>query len=142
MYLKVCLFHFMKFWFFALLEGWGGAGGKRAKNGPRWQKKSVAVDVSDRGLKGQKMIQNEKNSICQTPYLRNHTSYDFDLWYFMCKMVISPGFTFIFSKIWFSGLLGGRKRANNSSKWQKILSVPLDISGTIHHMIVICGTQV
>ena len=26
-------------------------------------------------------------------------------------------------------------------KWQKILSVMLPISGTIHHIIVICGTQ-
>ena len=111
------LFIFSKFWFFGLLVG-------------------------DRGVKGQKMIQNEKNSICHTPYLRNHISYDFDLWYFMCKMIISPGFIFIFSKIWFSGLLGGHKKVNKSPKWQKILSVPLDISGAIHHMIVICGTQV
>ena len=35
-----------------------------------------------------------------------------------------------------------RKRAQNSLKRQKILSVVLDISETIHHMIIICGTQV
>ena len=35
----------------------------------------------------------------------------------------------------------GRKRAKNSPKWQKIMSLEFDISGTIHHMVV-CGTQV
>ena len=49
-------------------------------------------------------------------------------------------FFFIFSKFWFSGLLGGN-RAKNSPKWQEIMSVVLHISGTIHHMIVIFGTQ-
>ena len=30
--------------------------------------------------------------------------------------------------------------AKNGSKWQKILSVTLHVSGTIHHIIVIFGT--
>ena len=45
----------------------------------------------------------------------------------MCKMIISKGIFKIFSKFWFSRLLGG-KRAKNSPKWQKILSVTPSIS--------------
>ena len=48
-------FIFSKFWLSRLL------GGKRAKNGPKWQ-----------------------NSVCLTPYLRNHTSYDCGFW---CRCV-------------------------------------------------------
>ena len=59
---------------------------------------------------------------------------------YVCKMIISPGGFFIFSKFWFFGLLGD-KRAKNCPKWQKIPSVALHISGTIH-MIVIFGTYV
>ena len=59
----------------------------------------------------------------------------------MCKMIISLGVFFIFLKFWFSGLLGG-KRVKNCQKWQKILLLTLHVSGNIHHMIVICGTQV
>ena len=40
----------------------------------------------------------------------------------ICKMIVSMGIFLIFSKFWFSRLLGG-KRAKNSPKWQKILSV-------------------
>ena len=56
-------------------------------------------------------------------------------------MIISAGAFFIFSKFSYFGLLGGKK-AKNSPKWQKILSVMLDILGTIYHMIVIYGTHV
>ena len=38
----------------------------------------------------------KKNSVCCTPYLRKHTSYDCDFWRFF---MISPGFFFIFSNI-------------------------------------------
>ena len=58
----------------------------------------------------------------------------------MCKMIISPGFFFSFSKFWLFGLLGG-KRAKNGPKWQKSLSIALHVSGTIHHMTVIYGTH-
>ena len=34
------------------------------------------------------------------------------------------------------------ERATNGPRWQKILSVVLDVSGTIHHMIVIYCTHV
>ena len=41
---------------------------------------------------------------------------------------------FFFSKFWFSGSLGGVKRAKNGRKWQKILPVSLCLSGTVHHI--------
>ena len=62
-----------------------------------------------RGVKGQKMAQNEKKlclscSISQEPYI---------IWFsfmvHLCKMIISPGVFFFFSKSWFSGLLKGVK---------------------------------
>ena len=68
------------------------------------------------GVKGQKMAQNDKqfcllSSISQEPSI---------IWLsFMvhkCKMIISPGIFFIFSKFWFFGLLGGSK----GRKWSKI----------------------
>ena len=59
----------------------------------------------------------------------------------MFKMMISPGIFFIFQNFDFSGSYWG-KRAKNIPNWQKIMSVTLDISGTVYHMIVICGTQV
>ena len=49
--------------------------------------------------------------------------------------IISPGVFFSLSKFWFSGLLG-HKREKKDPKWQKILSITLNISGTIHHVIV------
>ena len=93
-------------------------------------------------LVGQKMTKWPKmkrfclsHFISQEPYI---------LWFSfmvcMCKM-ISSGVFFIFLKFWFSGLLGG-KRVKNCPKWQKILPVALHVSGNIHHMIAICGTQV
>ena len=48
---------------------------------------------------------------------------------------------FILSKFWFSRSIGG-KRAKNGAKWQKILSVVLRISGTIHDMNVSYGAHV
>ena len=51
--------------------------------------------------------------------------------------MISPGVFFNFSKFG-----GGGKSAKNGPKWQKIMSVVLGISGTIHHMIVIYVTPV
>ena len=53
-------------------------------------------------------------------------------------MMISPG---IFSKFRFFGLLEG-KRARNGPKRQKIMSVMLHISGTMHHMIVLFMLQI
>ena len=64
------------------------------------------------------MVQNDKKlcpwcSISQEPYI---------MWLsfmvHLCKMIISRGIFYIFSKFWISGSLGG-KRVKNGSKWQK-----------------------
>ena len=70
------------------------------------------------GWKGKKWPGMTKNSIRCAPYFRNHTSYDCHFW--VC--------------LW----------AKNAKMTQsdKILSVTLHISGSIHHMIVIFGTHV
>ena len=62
----------------------------------------------------------------------------------ICNMISSGGFFFFlfFKILTFWGHRGGGKMANNCPKWQKILSVMLDISGTILHMIVIYDTHV
>ena len=54
----------------------------------------------------------------------------------MCKMLISPHYLFIFSKflIFLVRVVRG-KREKNGPKLEKILSVTLHISGTIHHDI-------
>ena len=57
-------------------------------------------------------------------------------------MMTSPGIFLIFPKLWFFQVVSGGKRAKNGPEWQKILSLMLHISGTIHHMIVIFGTHV
>ena len=59
------------------------------------------------GSKRAKKCSKVTNIVCHAPYLSNHTSHDL-LWY-KCKMITSPGIFFIFSKFWFSGLLGGKK---------------------------------
>ena len=115
MVISPCIFSFFHFFFDYL----GCQGAESAKNGPKWQKfLSVA------------------------PYISG-TIYDLHLWY-TCKYF----FIFIFFKIlifriiwgvcvW--GRRGGGKRSKNGPKWQKILSVSLHISGTMHHLIVIFG---
>ena len=50
-------------------------------------------------------------------------------------------FLSFFQNFDFSGCQGG-KCAKNGPKLQKILSIALHISGTIHHMIVIYGPHV
>ena len=55
-----------------------------------------------------------KDSVCLTPYLRKHTSYDCDFWY-MCKMMISLANFFIFQNFDFLGFLGD-KRVKNELK--------------------------
>ena len=80
------------------------------------------------------------NYICHVPYFRNSIAYDHDFWYTSVKMIISQNVFFIFSKFWFFGLLGV-KMAKHGPKWQKVLSVALHISGTIHRVTVIYGTH-
>ena len=107
---------FSKFWFFRLL----GGGGERSKV--------------------QKLVQNDKNFCLSRSVSQKLNIIWFSFKSHLCKMIISPGGFSIFTKFWFFGLLRGKK-AKNSPKWQKILSVVLHISGTIHHMTVIYGTH-
>ena len=51
-------------------------------------------------------------------------------------------FFFQFFKILIFRVVSGVKVQKNGPKWQKIMSIILYISGTIHHMIVIYGTHV
>ena len=71
-------------------------------------------------LKGKK--QSHKNSVRCTLYLRNHTSYDFHLWYTSVSWWYLQDF-FFFSKFCFFS-----KKAKNGPKWEKILPVKLHIS--------------
>ena len=80
-----------------------------------------------------------KSSVCLTLYLKNHASYDCDFWY-MCKMMISPGI-FHFFKILIFWFLRGVKGQILTSNYQ-FQSVTLYISGTVDHIIGIFGTQV
>ena len=57
--------------------------------------------------------------ICpSTPYLSKHTSYDCVFLLHKFKMMTSPDAFFIFSKFWFSGLLG--RGENKGKKWPKM----------------------
>ena len=101
-----CFFHFFKSLIF-----WVVRGGKRAKNNPKWQKKSV----------------------CCTWYLKNHKPYIIWLSFVVhkCKIIISPGVFFYFSRFLFFVLLGGSK----GKKWQNDIKLcPQEtISGTVSH---------
>ena len=89
-----CFFHF--FWILIILVIMGSRGSnKGAKNSPKWLKICLL------------------HSISQEPYI---------IWLsfmlHLCKMIISPGLFFSFSKFWFFGLLGG-KMAKSSPKLTK-----------------------
>ena len=59
----------------------------------------------------------------------------------ICKMIVSPSIFFYFFKILIFRVINGlegQKIAQND----KNVSVAPHISGTMHHMIIICGTQV
>ena len=61
-----------------------------------------AFFIFSKGIKGQKMAQNDKkiflpHSVSQKPYIW--------LWFLVHKMMISPAIIFIFSKFWFFGFL-------------------------------------
>ena len=84
-----------------------------------------------RGIKGQKMVQNDKKFclsrfISQEPYI---------IWLScmvqMCKMIISPGAFFNFRILVPS--CQGTERAKNDAKWWQCLSVKPYISGTISY---------
>ena len=66
------------------------------------------------GVKEQNWAKMTKNSLCLTPYLRNLTSYNCDLWY-TCVNDISSNF-FHFSKIlifWVFRVAGGERAKND-----------------------------
>ena len=88
------------------------------------------------GVKGQKMAQNGKK-VCHASYLRKHISYDFQLWYNNIPSFFFP----FYQNCDFSGCYGN-KRAKNGLKWEKIHSVTLHISATIHHVIFIYAFMV
>ena len=166
----ICFSIFSKFWFFGLLVGWKGKKWpKMTKHSVfctpylrshtsckchlwytcvKWYLHSffffffskILIFWVVRLVKGQKMVQNVKKSVCCTQYLKNHISYDHHLWYTSVKWWYLHACLLFFSKFWFSKLLGG-EMAKNGPKWQKIMSIVLNISG-IKHMIIICGIQV
>ena len=75
-------------------------------------------------LKGQKWSIMTKDSVCRTPYLRNHTSYDCDFWYACVKWwYLQQIFSFL--KSWFWGFLGG-KRAKSD------LKLPISVCCTLY----------
>ena len=88
----------------------------------------------------------QKNSVCCTPYLRKHTSYDCDFWWFF---MISPGVFFHIFKYWFSWLLGGEGgRGKRVKKWPKMTknSVHLTLclrncTSNYRQIVVIFGTH-
>ena len=100
----------------------------------------IFIFLAVRAIKEQKIAQKTKNSVCRTSYIRNHTSW-LSFVVHKCKMIISSSIFFIFSNFWSFGLLGGSKGKINSPKWQNILSLALQISGTIHQMTLIYGAQ-
>ena len=71
------------------------------------------------------------------PYLRNHIAYDHDFSFTCVKWWYLQLFFSVFQNLIF-GVVKGQKTVQNDKK----LSVTLDISGTIHHMIVIYGSHV
>ena len=62
------------------------------------------------------VAQDEKYSVCHAPYLRNHTSYDFHLWYL--DVSISSFFHF-FNILIFRVVLGGGKGAKKIAQNDK-----------------------
>ena len=80
-----------------------------------------------KGVEGQKMAKNDHN-----------------FWYTCVKWWYTRCFFFFFHFLKFFDLPGccRSKKAKNGPKWQNILSVALNISGIMHHIIVIYGTVV
>ena len=111
----MCFLFFWKFPFFRLL--WkGGRGG------------------------GQKIAQNEKWQL-HLLHAISQEQYSTWSWFLvhLCKMIISPCVSFIFSKFWFFVLLGGSK----GKKWSKMTKI--SVCHTLYletiYMIFIYGAQ-
>ena len=74
------------------------------------------------GVKGKKMVQNEKFCLSCSISQKSHIIW---FWFMvlMCKMIISPVVFFIFSKFWFFGLLGGSKGKKSLKITKKLCSL-------------------
>ena len=130
-------FIFSKFWFSGLLQGWKGKRWSKMRKNyvchvPYLKKHTydfhlwytymckmitstgiffiflkILIFWVVRGVKGQKVVQNKKK-LYLTCYISQET---YIIWFsFMvhiCKIITSTGVFSIFSKFWFSGLLGG-----------------------------------
>ena len=96
-------------------------GTERAKNDPKWQKRFLSVP----------------------PYISGtiyHMIFIYGTHACIKGLCLQAFFTFFFFKILILRIIRvevGGKRAKNGPEWQKILSVSLCISWTVHHMIVI-----
>ena len=84
------------------------------------------------GQKGKKWSKMKKNSVCCTPYLWNHTSYDCYLWYTFVNDISRCFFNFKILIFW----------VVRGPKWQNFLSAAPYILGTIYHVILIYDTHV
>ena len=100
----------------------------------------ILIFQAVREVKGQKMAQNDQ-TFCLSCFM-SQESYIIWLSFMLhfCEIMFR-GLFFIFSKFWFSGLLGV-KGQKNGPKWKKIMSVMLHISRNIHDMIFMYGTHV
>ena len=93
-------------------------GGHRAKHSQKLKKKkkNYIHNTPKIGGKSAKNVQNEMKFcllcfISQEPYIIRLSFVVHN-----CKIIISPWIFFLFSKFWFSGVLGG----SNSKKWHKM----------------------
>ena len=66
-----------------------------------------------------------KNHVHQTSYLRNHTSYDFHLWYAFVKWYISRCFFHFFKTLifWVVMRVKGQKMVQNNKKFGPLCSI-------------------
>ena len=92
-----------------------------------------------KGVKWQKIAQNDKKSVCLTPYLKNCTLYDCGFWYTCVKWWYLQQFFHIFSKFWFIGFLGGggRLKGQEMTHNYQFQSVTLYISRTYNIIKII-----
>ena len=90
--------------------------------------------------KGKKWPKITKHFVCLTSYLRNHISYDCDLWYTCVKWWYLQHFFSFFQNfdfwVFMAGALGGGERGKMTSHYQ-FQSVLLYISVTVDHIIEI-----
>ena len=96
---------FSFFWIFRFSGCWGG---KMAKNSPKWKVRITSV----------------------THHISYTVKHMMMICVNMCKMMISPGASFIFWYICFLGSYGG-KRAKKSPKWKISTSVRRYMLGTV-----------